>query len=255
MKKHLLILLLLPALAGCYKAKRDYLATALRDFSDGFETYATAADLISEDRWPGNQLTLADNSISIDTVNVHSGNQSLRCEAGITIGDVVSKASLLNNNFGFEQGDEIYFEAWYFVNSSNPPNLFLADFEENANISLGPGFRLLINENGGLCIERKKMGKSTLQQTISTPRALPLGQWVRIQLEVKLAKRNKGYFKLWQNDELILEHNNVQTLPRDMIYVTQGTAGLLRQLEVGITANGSNQAATVWVDDVVIRLR
>jgi 5-keto 4-deoxyuronate isomerase len=76
---------------------------------------------------------------------------------------------------------------------------------------------------------------------------------VRIQLEVKLSQRNKGYIKLWQNGELILDHDKVQTMPRDMIYVTQGTSGVFRQVEIGLTANGSGAPAILYVDDFVIR--
>lgn len=241
------------ALAGCYKERSDYLSTAITDYSDGFETYTTFPQPEFIANWPGSQLTLAGNAIFIDTTFSHSGNQSLRCEATNTVGGDVSKASILKNDLGFQQDDEIYFECWYYLNAGSLPNIFIADFEEPATISSSPGFRLMLNENGELCVERNKMNKSTLLQTIAQPRVFPQMQWVRIQLEAKLHKRNKGYLKLWQNGELILEHHNVQTLPRDMIYVTQGTAAVMRQVEIGLTANSSNGPAVLYVDDMRIR--
>jgi hypothetical protein len=184
---------------------------------------------------------------------VHSGNKSLKCSATTTQGDVVSKAGILKNNLGIEEGGVFYFECWYYLESSQPKNIFIADFEEPAAISSSPGFRLMLNEEGALCVERRKMTESTLQQTVEQPRIFPLQQWVRIQLEVKLSQRNKGYIKLWQNGELILDHDKVQTMPRDMIYVTQGTSGVFRQVEIGLTANGSGAPAILYVDDFVIR--
>ncbi|MCU0432182.1 MAG: polysaccharide lyase [Bacteroidia bacterium] len=239
--------------AGCYKARNEYLETAVTDYSDGFENYTRFPQPEFLDNWPGSQLTLSGNTISIDSTFSHTGSRSLRCEAANTAGGEVSKASILKNDLGFEQGDEIYFECWYYLNAASLPNIFIADFEEPALISSGPGFRLMLNDNGALCVERNKMNERTLSQTIAQPRVFPQMQWVRIQLEAKLHKRNKGYVKLWQNGELILEHYDVQTLPRDMIYVTQGTAAVLRQVEIGLTANSSSGAAVLYVDDFVVR--
>ncbi|MFN8712265.1 MAG: heparin lyase I family protein [Bacteroidota bacterium] len=255
MKKTLLILLILliPFITGCYKAKRDYLSNAISDFSDGFETYTSVSEFIGTDIWNGSQLTISGNELTIDTTVVHSGNKSLKCSATTTQGDVVSKAGILKNNLGIEEGGVFYFECWYYLESIQPKNIFIADFEEPAAISSSPGFRLMLNEEGALCVERRKMTESTLQQTVEQPRIFPLQQWVRIQLEVKLSQRNKGYIKLWQNGELILDHDKVQTMPRDMIYVTQGTSGVFRQVEIGLTANGSGAPAILYVDDFVIR--
>jgi hypothetical protein len=252
MKKSGLVLMIL-LLAGCYKTRREYLETAITDYAEDFESYTAFTQPGFLANWQGSQLTFAQNGLFIDSAFSHSGNNSLRCEATSTVGGNVSKASILKNNLGFEQDDEIYFECWYYLTASSLPNIFIADFEEPATISSSPGFRLMLNENGELCVERNKMNKSTLRQTITQPRIFPQMQWVRIQLEAKLHKRNKGYLKLWQNGELILEHHDVQTLPRDMIYITQGTAAVLRQVEIGLTANSSSGSAVMYVDDMRIR--
>jgi hypothetical protein len=254
MKKVCLATMLL-MLAGCYKARNEYLETAIKDYAEDFESYTAFPQPAFLANWPGSQLTFSQNRISIDSTFSHSGNKSLRCEATNTVGGDVSKASILKNDLGFEQGDEIYFECWYYLTASSLPNIFIADFEEPATISSSPGFRLMLNENGELCVERNKMNKSTLSQTGSQPRVFPQMQWVRIQLEAKLHKRNNGYVKVWQNGELILEHYDVQTLPRDMTYITQGTAAVLRQVEIGLTANSSSGSAVMYVDDMRIRKR
>lgn len=251
--KKILLLFLLPFIAGCYKEKRDYLRNAITDFSEGFETYTSVSEFIGTDIWNGSQLTISGNELSIDTTIVHSGSKSLKCSATTTQGDVVSKAGILKNNFGYDEGEVFYFECWYHLETTQPRDIFIADFEEPAVISSSPGFRLMLNENGALCVERKKMTKPTLQQTVEQPRIFPLQQWVRIQLEVKLSQRNKGYIKLWQNGELILDHDKTQTMPRDMIYVTQGTSGLFRQAEIGLTANSSGAPALLYVDDFVMK--
>ena len=253
MKKLPFVFLLL-LFSGCYKEKRDYIADAAHSYSDDFESYANADSLYSDAHWSANQLTVDGNTISIDTIIVHSGNQSLRCFAKPTSSEIVSKAGLLKNNLAFENNSVVEYEAWYFIESQQSlSNLFLVDFEDPAYISASPGFRIMVNANGELCAERKKMNHSTLQQTISTPRVLPKGQWVKLKLEFKLSQRKKGYIKIWQDDELILEHNNIITLAKDFIYVTQGTAGFLRQVEPGITANGSTGEVVMYVDDLKVR--
>lgn len=253
MKKPAFIFLLI-LIAGCYKEKRDYLANAARSYSDDFESYTNAESLYSDAHWSGNQLTLAENTVSIDTTIVHSGNQSLRCFAKPTTNGIVSKAGLLKNNLAFENNSVVEYEAWYYIESQESlSNLFLIDFEDPAYISSSPGFRIMVNENDELCVERNKMNHSTLQQTIASHQKIPKGQWVKLKLEFKLSKRKKGYVKVWQDDLLILEHYNVITLAKDFVYATQGTVGFLRQVEPGITANSSAGAVVMYVDDLLVR--
>lgn len=252
--KKLLCLTLILLFASCFKERREYLADAPDSYSDDFESYPNADSLYGEDHWSDNQLTVGGNSITIDTQIVHSGNRSLRCYAGLNQGNTVSKASLFKNNMGFENGSVVEYEAWYYVQSqASLENLFLADFEDPAYISSSPGFRIMLNADEAICVERDKMNHGTLQQTISTPKKFPKDQWVKLKVEFKLSQRKKGYVKVWQDDELILEHDRVITLAKDFIYATEGTVGFLRQFEVAITANSSKDAVTMYLDDVKIR--
>jgi Polysaccharide lyase len=255
MKKTFGLFLFIFFCAGCYKAKRDYLADAPSSYYDDFESYPNADSLYGDARWQGNQLTVGNNSITIDTSIVHSGNQSIRFFASLRSGDIVSKSSLLKNNFGFQNGSVVEYEAWYYIESSaSLSNLFLVDFEDPAFISSGPGFRIMVNAEEEIVVERGKMEHSTLQQNTELNRKLPKNRWVKIKVEFKLSKRKKGYVKVWQDNELILEHDNVITLAKDLVYATQGTVGFLRQVEIGLTANSTEGDVIMYVDDLSIRL-
>lgn len=254
MKKSLLLLFVLFFLCGCYKEKREYLEGAIDSYSDDFESYLHTDSLYGDDHWSGNQLTIPENAVSIDTQIVHSGNQSLCFFAKPKSGNTVSKASLLKNNFGFENNSVVEYEAWYYIQSQESlPDLFLVDFEDPAYISSSPGFRIMINENEEVCVERNKMNHHTLQQTIGTHKKFPKNQWVKLKIEFKLSQRKKGYVKIWQDDELILDHSNVITLAKDFAYASLGTVGFLRQIEIGITANGTAGDLVMYMDDFRIK--
>jgi hypothetical protein len=254
MKQTLWFLFFLIIVNGCYKAKQEYIENAINSYSDDFESYLHADSLYVGSHYNGNQLTFDGNFIAIDTTIVHSGNQSLRMFAKPSNGSDISKASLLKNDFGFENGAVVEYVCWYYISSTGGlSNFFLADFEDPAYISASPGFRIMLNADEEIVVERNKMNHSTLQQNNSVKRKFPKDRWVKLKIEFKLSQRKKGYIKIWQDDELILDHTNVITLPKDFIYVTQGTAGFLRQMEVGITANGTSSDIYLYVDDLAIR--
>lgn len=238
---------------SCMKRKDEYLKNATTQFQEDFEAYNETDELFDPGQWGATQLTLGDNHITIDTQIVHGGSRSLKMSATTTAGDVVSKASIFKNDFGILEGERLVIDAWFYLESDNPKDFFLLDLEDPAVISSSPGVRLMINENGALCVERRKINASTLQQNQGQEKTFPLNQWVRLTVEIKLHQRRKGSIALWQNDELLLNHENVQTLPRDLLYITQGTSGILRQVEIGITANSSGSPATLFIDDLSIR--
>lgn len=238
---------------SCMKRKADYLNGATTTFQENFESYTETHQLFNPGTWGSTQITFGANEIRIDTQIVHSGLRALKMTATTTAGDVVSKASIFKNDFGFVEGDKMQVDAWFYLEADNPKDFFLLDFEDPAVISSSPGLRLMLNANGALCIERKKMNASTLQQNQGPEKTFPLQQWVHLKVEIKLHQRRKGSITLWQNDEVLLTYDNVQTLPRDLLYITQGTSGILRQIEVGITANSSGARATLYLDDLSIR--
>lgn len=254
--KKLLPFIFIPLVsASCFKEKKEFIRNAPRTYSDGFENYQAVADLYADDRWSDDQVTVDGNGLSFDSTIVHSGNFSLRCSASATQGDLVSKASIFKNDFAVEQGETIEFTGWYYLDTpGSTENIFLADFEDPAYISYSPGFRLMIASDGGLVVERNKMDRSTLLQTGSSTVLFPVRQWVKIRLEVGLSTRRKGSFKLYQDEQLILDHSNVSSLPKDLAFASLGTTGLFRQLEVGLTANSSNSPATLYIDDVLLRV-
>jgi|GEM_PF-475553 hypothetical protein len=237
---------------SCTKRKADYLNSATTNFHEDFETYTITDQLFDPGPWGAAQLTLGDNSITIDTLNVYTGSRALKMSANTTEGDMVSKASIFKNDFGFQEGDRFITECRFHLQCSQPKDFFLLDFEDPAAISSGPGMRLMLNENGALCVERKKMNASTLQQNQGTEQVFPLNTWVHIKIEILLHQRRRGSILVWQNNELILKYDNVQTLPRDLLYITQGTSGILRQIEVGITANSSGAPALLYIDDLKV---
>lgn len=67
-------------------------------------------------------------------------------------------------------------------------------------------------------------------------------------------KKKEGTVKVWQDDILILEQYNWQTLPVDILYIIQGTKGMYSQIEFGVTANSSDNPTTVYVDDIDVRI-
>lgn len=233
-------------------------------FVDGFENAATLADLFPANfsRWTGMQQEPAGNTISLSTARVHSGTQSLKCFAQPYDGVHASKADIYNEILHFVNGQEVWTECWYFLEGGHATaNVFLWDLEApatctsaiacpeagNGRICNSPGRRLYLSGPDGRWL-KSDMGKWCIGQNFEQDAGhevnLPLDQWVRVRVYMRLLADNTGVMKVWQNDALLINEVGL-TLPRaDSIY---------ERLQVGLTANGNETAAqTLYIDDVQI---
>ncbi len=220
-------------------------------YQDNFEAYVSLSDLLltNDERWSFTQLTRDENSIIVDTNNVHSGTKSLKFFAKKSYDASSSKCSIAKQNMAFWDGETVRISSWYFIEGTQLLEwLFLLDMEEQTAIGAGPGMRLAL-KNNQLRVEFKFNEKDILQKTGQEVN-FPRNEWVELILEVKLSQKNKGTVKLWQNGQLIIDAKNKRTLPKDFLYSLQGTKGMYSSIEIGITANSKDNDLTLWADDV-----
>ncbi len=223
-------------------------------YEDGFESYANFDSLFTDTDafWSFSQLTKEENTISVDTTIVHSGNQSMKFSA-VKTENGASKASISKQKMAFWEGETVSLEAWYhLVGTESLDWIVLMDLEEQAVIGAGPGMRLILVDNH-LAIDHKFLNNNLYQDSESGI-DFPRDQWVNIRFETKLSKKKKGYIKIYQDDVLVLEGSNRKTMPSDFLYVTQGTKGIYQSIEFGITANSFENSAVLYVDDVKARV-
>jgi len=220
-------------------------------FQNDLEGYGSLDDLLLPDDeiWSFTQLTRDGNNIIIDSNFSHSGINSLKFTAKKSDEEGASKSSIVKQNMAFWDGETIRMSAWYFIQGTQSLEwLFIMDMEEQVPIGAGPGMRLAM-QNDQLCVEHK-FNEKDLYQSEETGIDFPRNQWVEVIWEVKLSQKNKGAVKLWQDGELIINSDNVRTLPKDILYFMQGTKGMYSSCEIGITANSKDNDLTIWVDDV-----
>lgn len=245
-------------LFSCRKGKEENTVTT---FSDGFENAVFFNDLFPSDltRFTGSQLVEIhnENKMRLDTLIVHSGNNSLRCEARTTTGNYVSKASIFKHNLDLREGDVVYVSVWYYLTptvNSTDADLYICDLEETAQTGGSPGFRIRLGgDPGRLEVERGKIGQSTLYQPAGNEIVFPQGQWVHLEYEAKLSQKKKGYIKLWQDGILLIDEKDIRLLGKDKLFALHGTTGSVDRLEVGATANGSGIDQVIYVDDVFVQ--
>jgi len=216
---------------------------------DDFENYSALEDLLipDDELWSFTQLTREGNAIAVDSSFAHSGNKSLLFTAAKSDNEGASKTSLAKQNMAFWKGETVRISAWYYLEGNQKLDwIFLLDLEEQTAIGAGPGMRLALVDNQ-LRVEHKFNEKDITQTTAID---FPRDEWVEIVWEVKLNRKKKGTVKLWQNGELIIDSKENNTLPKDLLYFQQGTKGMYSSCEIGITANSSDNAARLWIDDI-----
>ena len=248
MKNRIFIIMSLLLLLACEKKKvfdgPDF-------FQDNFETYFSLSDLLPDDDklWSFTQLTKQGNTITVDSTHVHSGSKSLKFVALKSDNNAVSKCSIAKQNMAFWDGETIRLSAWYYIEATDTLHwLFLLDLEEQIAVGASPGIRLAV-VNNKLRVNYKFDERDVLQvpgQEIDFPR----NQWVEVVWEVKLSQKHKGSIKLWQDGKLIIDSQKNRTLPKDILYFSQGTKGMYSSIEIGITANSQDKDLSIWVDDV-----
>ena len=248
MKSILLLIIVSIALTGCKKKLFD----GPDNFSDGFEGYSDAEELIdgNNERWSFFQLTLDANEISIDTSIVHSGSASIRFSGGASTDEILSKCSINKQFMAFWEGETVTINFWcYLADTAQIDWLFIFDLEEKVPVGAGPGMRLAI-VNNQLLLEHKYNNPNVAQtgQGIDFPR----NQWVHVKFETLLSRKKKGTVRVWQDDVLVLDVKEWKTLPKDVLYVQQGTKGMYNQIEFGLTANADDDSHVMYIDDVSV---
>jgi hypothetical protein len=232
--------------------------------SEGFENADKIGDLINPERgWtdltlqsplaktPADYVPLGqaivkgtadfkDNVVDISGDRAHSGSKSLKAySVSPSSGMVTAKARLGTELLNFVSGDNVWYEAWYYLDEGRP----IAIMElESTWIQQYPGIRIRMDENDNLMVEFKDYEKPNYKQEAGKEIAFPRKQWVKVKLHLKLDFEN-GLIELWQDDKKIIS-TNAQTLslPGE-IYNTVG---------FGVTANYAGQDTTLYVDDVKI---
>lgn len=242
------------SLSSCLKNKFKTGTTVL---NEDFESINLIEDLFEDKggNWSFYQQT-NNNSISIDTINPHSGNKCLKIYAKPTLNGKASKSNLANNDMLYKAGQTVLFTGWYYIEGNkNLADIYLFDLEEIVPIGAGPGMRFLLKtDKEYIKINRAKMLESDISPSPENQLSFPRNEWVKLTIETRLSKKKKGYVKVYQNNTLIINEDNIRTLPKDKITIVQGTKGLYQSIQVGITANSPNNEAIVYIDDISIRL-
>jgi hypothetical protein len=183
-----------------------------------------------------------DASVAPDEIHVHTGERALLCVAPAKPSDMVTcKSSISSPLVYFANGDDFWYQAYYFAEDSLPFTLMDLECEW---IKQHAGIRLCITEQGNLEAELKSLDKPRFRQSASSMIKFPLSQWVKVQTHIHLSNGKDGHVKIWQDDKLIVDSDGV-TLPlRSAIYGS---------LEIGISAHSYGaKPAKLWVDDIKV---
>lgn len=170
---------------------------------------------------------------------MHSGSKSLKCVAAAKPNSMVTcKASISSPLVYFRDGDDFWYEAYYWAEGSLP--MTLVDLECEF-VQEHPGIRLRIFDDGAVGVELKALSKPQYRQDPAKKILFPKGQWVCVKVHFHLSPKI-GKIEVWQDGVQVVEETGV-TLPfRSAIY---------NSLEIGISAHGNpNQSCTLFVDDL-----
>lgn len=242
-------LLILTVLFSCNKKDRF---DGPNSYADSFEGYTTRDDLIdgNNDLWSFFQLTDDQNSITIDTTIAHSGNKSIRFSGVAGSAEDTKKCSINKQFMAFWEEETVTVDFWCYIEGNEDIDwLFIFDLEEKVPVGAGPGMRLAIVENK-LLLEHKYPNPNVEQVGEGIP--FPRNQWVNVRFETKLERKEKGFVKVYQDNVEVINKDNWQTLPKDILYANQGTKGMYNQIEFGITANSDDNAHVMYLDDVSV---
>jgi hypothetical protein len=169
----------------------------------------------------------------------HSGGMSLKCVTPAKPGNMVTcKASLSTPLVYYRNGENVWYEAYYWVEDNYP--LTLIDLECEF-VKEHPGIRIRFYGDGYLGAELKALSKPQFHQPVENQVKFPTKQWVCVRVHFLLSPTD-GKIEIWQNGKLILSADG-PTLPfRSAIY---------NSLEVGISAHSDpSQGATMYMDDI-----
>jgi hypothetical protein len=247
--RYFFVLASLIAFLGCFKERFLQGKTSLYE---DFELVQSAEELFETDNWVFYQQTEPNSYLVIDTSMSKFGAQCLLIKAA---SGTVSKSDLANNKLALPEGESVRFSGWFYLDDTlDLGYVFLVDIEESVVIGAGPGVRVAINADDYLVIERNKFGEPTLSQSPEDQTPFPRQQWVHIELEMGLSQQKKGYVKLWQNNELLIQASNVRTMPKDELYHLQGSKGVYQSLQVGLTAVTADHDVFLYLDAIEFEL-
>ncbi len=246
-KKNIFGLIFFTLLLSFASCKKEKYFEGPDFYMDDFQSYNQLEDLLLPDDifWSHTQITMDDNHITVDTLN---GNKYLKFFALPSKGDDVSKCSISKQKMAFWEGETMRVSSKYYIVGTDKADwLFIQDLEEQTAVGAGPGIRLALVDNQ-LRIEHKFL-QDDVVQVAGQEKDFPRNQWVDLVWEVKLSQKHKGYIKLWQDGDLIIDSDKEVTLPKDFLYAIQGTKGQYTSVEIGITANSPDNKITIYVDD------
>lgn len=175
-------------------------------------------------------------------IHHHSGDQSLKCFCPAkSFGMICTKASIGSGFFYFEEGEDIWFQAYFRIEGETRP-FTLADIE-GRHVKESPGIRLMLFDDGVLGAELKALDKPQYRQPSDRKVLFPTDQWVKVTWHIHLHP-NEGKIHIWQDDNLVVDAVG-PTLPFPKM--------ILNSVEVGISAHSfGSKPATLFVDDVVV---
>ncbi len=183
-----------------------------------------------------------DASVAPSQLHSHTGEQSLRCVCPAKTSRMIcTKASIGTSLIGFEQDDDVWFQAWFLIDGATRP-MTLADLE-GRHVKQSPGLRLMLFEGEYLGVELKALDKPKYQQSAESRVSFPIDRWVQVTMHAYLHP-DRGHVQIWQDETLVVDEHG-PTLP---------FAGMLyNNLEVGISAHAyGDKSAELYVDDILI---
>lgn len=169
----------------------------------------------------------------------HSGRTSLKFVAAPKSSNMVTcKASLSSPLVYFRNGDDFWYEAYYWVEDSLP--LTLVDLETEL-VAEHPGIRLYIFDDQTLGAELKSLDKPKYRQSPTQTVKFPRRQWVHVRWHLLLSA-SEGRVEIWQDGQQILDAVG-PTLPFQ--------SAIYNSLEVGISAySKTDKPCVLYLDDI-----
>lgn len=147
---------------------------------------------------------------------------------------VTSKSSISSTLAFFQEGDDFWYEARYYIEDVLPTTI--ADFESSF-FEGSPGPRLIF-KGDHLAVENKFNEKITYRQQTGNEVAFPLNEWVKVKMHLRYALEG-GIIQVWQNDQLIIDEVG-QNIPLDF--------WIQDRVEVGLTA--TSDEGVLFIDDI-----
>lgn len=242
-------------------------------FEDGFESpNIDLDDLFPEDasRWTNIQQvnpSSSENDISLNQTLVLEGSNSLELLAQAS-DDILSKMDIQKGGIFAPEGSKLFIEANFYMASENElTNLLLIDIEcctcwdPSVSNNQCPGIRLMFTgENDYLSIERGKIGQSTIfNSTVEFPR----NEWVHVEWNMTLSSKDDGENMLFINDveAINIEASNLPNAEEFKdIFADEGIDFELQEplgierVQIGATANPTENAVHMYIDDFKLRI-